>query len=558
MNAYLALFRRMNNLKILGAILSAAVLLANPLWGAESSYELVPALQASKILPAGLLSGPNHRVQEKVANDGYMNTYQIDSKFGPFTAVSMAMLRKRIGEINALVVMEKIESTKEFTGSLKQAGADTLGSMKNLVTHPVDTVSGAASGLGAAFRRASDSLTGPKRSDVEDSRVKDAIGFSKVKRDYAYQLNVDVYSDNQKLQERLNQISWAGYGGSMTWSAAMMAVPGGAGIAFSVAGTSRLLNELFRTTPPVELRRMNGEKLTAMDIHPEIADAFLNNGAFSPRQQTLFVHALDEMKGVRNRAAYVGFAATTQNSNVAFFRERQAEMYAGYHKAVAPLNDFVSLGELAAGRTADGSLVFCAPLDHLVWTESIGRFITAANKVIDETGPKKKQLWVTGTLSPRARKELENRGWQVQQGSETRLLAWVENYPKSDKPEEKPPSGTVSMTVKSVALGAGTSWSDGVLTFQGKEYPFAVSGLSLGDVGMSTLTGAGKVYDLKTVKDFPGSYAAAQSALAIRGGYSDMSMKNQAGVTIVILNSEGTESGTRLSLGGSGVSIKMK
>jgi hypothetical protein len=42
------------------------------------------------------------------------------------------------------------------------------------------------------------------------------------------------------------------------------------------------------------------------------------------------------------------------------------------------------LGELTAGRTADGSLVFCAPLDYLVWTESIGRFITAANKVIDE------------------------------------------------------------------------------------------------------------------------------------------------------------------------------
>src|SRR5438093_11653519 len=45
------------------------------------------------------------------------------------------------------------------------------------------------------------------------------------------------------------------------------------------------------------------------------------------------------------------------------------------------------------------------------------------NKVIDETGPKKKQLWVTGTLSSRARKELENRGWQVQEGSETSLLA---------------------------------------------------------------------------------------------------------------------------------------
>jgi hypothetical protein len=233
-------------------------------------------------------------------------------------------------------------------------------------------------------------------------------------------------------------------------------------------------------------------------------------------------------------------------------------MYAGYHKAVAPLSDFVSLGELAAGRTADGSVVFCAPLDHLVWTEPMGRFITAANKVIDESGPKKKQLWVTGTFSPRARKELESRGWQVQERSESRLLAWVDTDPKADKREDKPPSGTVSMTLQSVALGAGKSSGEGVLTFQGKEYPFTVSGLSLGDVGVSKFTGAGKVYDLKAVKDFPGTYAAAQSALAVRGGYSDISMKNNAGVLIVILTSEGKESGTRLSLGASGVSISMK
>ena len=411
-------------------------------FAANAAYENAPALQASKILPPEILSGPNHRVEDKVVNDGYLNTYRISSKSGNFTAVSTAMLRKRIGEINALVVMEKIKGTKEFTSSLKQAGVDTLGSMKNLVVHPIDTVSGAASGLGAAFRRASDSLTGPRRSDTEDSRIKNAIGFSKVKRDYAYELDVDVYSDNEKLQEQLNQISWAGYGGSMTWSAAMMAVPGGAGIAVSVVGTNRLLNTIFRDTPPVELRRMNGEKLAAMDVHPEIADAFLSNSVFSPRQQTLLVHALDEMKGVANRAAFVGFAATTQRASIAFFRQRQAEMYAGYHKSVGPLSDFVSLGELTAARTTDG-LVFCAPLDHLVWTEPIGRFITAANDVINEAGPKKKQLWVTGTLSPRARKEMENRGWQVQEQSEARLLTWVEEQPKEVKPDQKVPSGTV-------------------------------------------------------------------------------------------------------------------
>src|SRR5215470_8169706 len=75
---------------------------------AQQGYENPAVLSASKILSPELLSGPNFRVQEKVTNDGYLNTYQIDSKFGTFTAVSTAMLRKRIGEINAMVVMEEV------------------------------------------------------------------------------------------------------------------------------------------------------------------------------------------------------------------------------------------------------------------------------------------------------------------------------------------------------------------------------------------------------------------------------------------------------------------
>jgi hypothetical protein len=406
-------------------VMYAALALTIYLAAAANGYESAATLQASKILPADLRSGANYRVDEKVSNDGYLNTYRINSKFGTFTAVSTAMLRKRIGEVNALVVMEKVKGTTEFTSALKKAGSDALGSAKNLVTHPVDTLSGAASGLGLAFRRASDSLTGPKRSDSEESRVKDLIGFSRTKRDYAYQFGVDVYSDNKVLQDRLDEISWAGYGGSMTLSAALAAVPGAAGIAVSVVGTNRLLNDLFRTTAPVDLRRMNGEKLKAMEVHPEIADAYLNNSAFSPRQQTLLVYALDEMKGVGNRAAFVRFATATPNGNIAFFRERQAEMYAGYHKAVAPISSFTSLGELAAARTGS-ALVFCAPLDYLVWTEPMAKFITAGNKVIDESRAKEKQLSVTGTLSAIARKEMESRGWKVQENSEARLFKWTE------------------------------------------------------------------------------------------------------------------------------------
>src|SRR5215510_11472541 len=109
-----------------------------------SGYEAAQTLQASKVLPVEFRSGTHFRVDEKVANDGYVNTYHLTSKFGMFTAVSTAMLAKRIGEVNALVVMEKVKGTSEFTNALSSA--------KNLVTHPVDTLSGAATGLGVAFR----------------------------------------------------------------------------------------------------------------------------------------------------------------------------------------------------------------------------------------------------------------------------------------------------------------------------------------------------------------------------------------------------------------------
>lgn len=526
---------------------------------AQSRYEAATVLNASQILPPDVLAGPNHRVQERVYNDGYLNRYTVDSKFGGFVAVSTPMLRKRIAEINALVRMEQIQNTKEYTAAIKEAGLDTLVGFKNLVTKPVDTVKGAVSGLAVAFRRAGDAIGGSKRSDSEDSRLKDAIGFSKTKREYAHQLGVDVYTDNQKVQDRLDEISWAGYAGGLTWAAAMSAVPGGAGVAITVAGTNRLLNDMFRAMPPVELRRLNSEKLKAMDVHAEIADTFLNNSIYSPRDQTLLVSALDEMKGVGNRATFVRQASPTADRDVAYFRQRQAQMYAGYHKAVAPFETFIALGQFAAARTTKNEVVFNVPMDHLVWTEEMAQLITAADGMVSRlTKPANKQLWITGTMSARARKEVENRGWQVQENSEARLLEWAEAYPKYEKPEDRVPSGLVSLTFKSVGIGIGGSSGDGALTYQGRDYPFTISGVNLGDIGVSTFRGAGKVYDLKRPSDFSGTYVASEASFAVRGGQGEVSMRNSKGVTIVVLANEGKESGTRIGLGASGINIKLK
>ncbi|HKA33949.1 MAG TPA: hypothetical protein VKH64_12090 [Candidatus Binatia bacterium] len=529
------------------------------LFAAQPAYEAPAILSASKILPPDLISGPHHRVQEQVRNDGYLNIYTIDSKFGQFTAVSTAMLRKRVQEINALAVMEQIEGTKEYGASIKEAGLDTLTGMKNLITSPVQTVKGTVSGIGAAFRRAGDALTGPKRSDAEDSKVKDWIGFSKTKREYAYQFGVDVYSDNKVLQDRLDEISWAGYAGGLTWAAALMAVPGGAGIAISVSGSNNLMNEVYRTTPPSDLRRMNQDKLAKIGVQAEVADLFLNNSLYTPREQTVLVDALDQMMGVANRGAFVNAAALSDTKTLTYFRQRVAEMYLGYHKNVAPIESFQSIGGLAAARIGD-AIIITLPLDHLVWTETMGRFLTAANQRFDElSGAKRKQLWVGGTMSDRARQEVQRLGWEVQENAEARLMTNADQaYSNYQKPEERLPSAMVRVSAKSVALGVGYSWGDGTLLYQGKEYPFSVSGLSLVNIGVSGLTAVGKVYDLKRVSDFSGNYVGSAATFAVAGGASDITIRNANGVVIVLSGDQAKQSGTQFSLGAGGVNVKLK
>ena len=53
-------------------------------------------------------------------------------------------------------------------------------------------------------------------------------------------------------------------------------------------------------------------------------------------------------------------------------------------------------------------------------------------------------------------------------------------------------SGTVRIESTSIALGIGVTWGDGVLTYEGKEYHFSVSGLSVVDLGVASVTRDGR------------------------------------------------------------------
>ena len=403
----------------LGAALS---LIPTPDAAAQES-EAPPTLSAAALLPAEMLKGPQHRVDERVQNDGYLNHYIVHSNFGQFNATSTAKLRKRVDEVYALAAMEEVEGTDVFGEAAVKASKEAVAGVKHLVLHPVDSVKGAVSGVAKIFGRVGEGLFGSARSDAEDGRIRSFIGFSESKRDYAFEFGVDPYSRNEVLQERLNEISWAGFAGDLAPDAALAAVPGGAGIALSVTQNSDWLNDVLRTTAPIDLRPMNRDKLTAMGVAEETAVLFIDNTVYTPREQTLLVLALEQMKDVKDRAAFVRFAVLTDDVDVAYFRQRQAQMYAALHGSVTPIARFVPIGRLAAAQLADGTLVYVAPLDMLAWTGPMGSYITNVNAYIDqEIKPSGKQLWLAGTASEMARSNLSAQGWKVIENGESQLL----------------------------------------------------------------------------------------------------------------------------------------
>lgn len=117
------------------------------------------------------------------------------------------------------------------------------------------------------------------------------------------------------------------------------------------------------------------------------------------------------------------------------------------------------------------------------------------------------------------------------------------------------PSGSVTIESKSVALGVGVSWGDGKLSYQGKTHTFSVKGLSVVDVGISKVSARGKVFNLKKLADFAGTYAAAQAGAAVGGGMSAVALRNQNGVVLELTS---TQTGIKFTLAGEGIEVKLK
>ena len=403
---------------------TCAIVLAAVSGTGAAEYETPTNRPVAQALPPAMAAGTDFTVKDPVVADGYMYRFTVTSPYGPFEVTGTGALRKVEHEIWAIGQLKGVTKSEAFLKSLKDQAGKPLVFAKDVVTKPVDTLSGVPKGVGRLFGNITTSVT-TTRKPSQESRTKEVLLVGSFKRDYATRFNVDPYSSNAVLQEELEKIGKAAALGSWTASAAMIPISGPASSVITATSLGKSFNNILATEPPSRIRIINEDKLKQMGIPDELAQRYLDLPVYTPTQNLILVDSLARLGAASGRDAYLNASLVAADEVEANFFVNMAQILRGYHETQGPITGITMAGSLAVAQTKAGAAVIPFALDYGVWTANADKRsqeMKATYKAPGFNGAF--ELWVTGTLSPTAKQELQARGFTAveQAGSRFEIL----------------------------------------------------------------------------------------------------------------------------------------
>ena len=116
-------------------------------------------------------------------------------------------------------------------------------------------------------------------------------------------------------------------------------------------------------------------------------------------------------------------------------------------------------------------------------------------------------------------------------------------------------SGRIAFRITRAGLIIGMGGGTGTLTFNGKNYPLSIGGISLGaTIGIASADFVGRVRHLRRASDIAGTYSAIGAGIAAAGGGSVARLRNSRGVELEV---SGKQVGFMASIDLSGLRIRL-
>ncbi len=397
------------------ALLAALILLPA---AALAQTEAPPSFNAAQIRGIQRV-GSNYTIETPVRSDGLLRDYVLKTPYGEFPVRGDAMLLMRLNELHALSLLEKVSGSQSFAQALAQAGLNPLKYTGQLIINPIGTVKHTFAGIGAMFQRLDAGLR--NAGQTPDNALANVLGVTQERRQLAAAYGVDPYTDFPPLDAKLKQLSEAAALGGLAVTGALLAVPGAAGIVVSNLSTANKLNDigiddLARRYTAAQILDLNRDRLAKMGVPAELSARLLANQNYTPIDMAAMVAALESMRGVEDRALYIGRAAEVNERFIAYFMRKRAELMADDYRRHGGYVRFVALAGYPFVLTRDRHIVMLAPIDALSWTAEtatgFGEMTTARKGV----APKDRgELRITGQATRLAKRKLKAAGWTVRE-----------------------------------------------------------------------------------------------------------------------------------------------
>lgn len=385
----------------------------------SDTYTSTPLiLKVSKILAESVIKGSNYQIEEDVVNDGLINIYSITSEYGEVEAEGTIELHIRVAEFHAISVMEEMDRSDIFGEALGKGLMAPVKGVAALVTEPVETTKSAAKGLGQFFSNVGRAFVSDDPD--QDNVAKVILGYDVAKRQFAYELGINPYTDNDLVREPLGKISRAAVAGGLVPRAAMAAIDSTAITIARVTGTTHAMKELVRDNSPGKLDKINRKKLEAMGVSSGLTESFLDNYTYDPYEETLLVGELEFMERVKGRDKFITVATGASEVSVARYYRAMAQMMGAYHTYIDKVKEIRNIRGILHLYKADGTIVILSPVDYVFWTKRLADRLTEFESQLNNSP--KKEIWITGQFDEQARAQFENAGWKVIENAEDTLL----------------------------------------------------------------------------------------------------------------------------------------
>lgn len=393
------------------------------------THEEPPQVVLDDVFPKTLMQSGSHRVEDNPKIKGTRLEFIIDSDQGVYDVLSIPMAILRIHEIQTLAQASDAyqrgnEQLAEKLRAIAYAGSnspvDIYHSPLAYGGEPSDYLN---NNLGRTIKGLDKkSLPGERPGsrarageDIYESMLPGDPILASYKRAVAQQLNLDIYSSNSRVQAFLDILARARGGGNRNAGRVTVSLPkdpeisvDGGRVEFSVR------TDVSRKTVR-ELYVQNEATLASIGIAPDLYHAFLSHPAYSPRHKTEITAYLAYMEGVANRGEFLRAALRATDEVTAVGYSRMARMLAYYHDTTERLKGLVSGGSVLMASTEGGNMALVLPFDILWWSTESSKVFTSLAHFADQQGFQVRELLLVGVLTDRARTQLENLNFLVQE-----------------------------------------------------------------------------------------------------------------------------------------------